>query len=95
MTSQVRRAAKSDLKALRVVRDLSEKKRHTFSLFIKICLADNNRSLFVATRVKKKTKKNKKQSLGFDRQIRYTNGNWEAAKGPSRSSSRAATRFAF
>ena len=34
MTSQVRRAAKSDLKALRVVRDLSEKKRHTFSLFI-------------------------------------------------------------
>ena len=40
MTSQVRRAAKSDCKALRVVRDLSEKKRHTFSLFIKICLAE-------------------------------------------------------
>ena len=34
MTSQVRRAAKSDLKALCVVRDLSEKKRHSFSLFI-------------------------------------------------------------
>ena len=40
MTSQMRRAAKSDLKALSVVRDLSEKKRHTFSLFIKICLAE-------------------------------------------------------
>ena len=40
MTSQVRRAAKSDLKALCVVRDLSEKKRHTFNLFIKICLAE-------------------------------------------------------
>ena len=37
----------------------------------------------------------KKQSQGFDKQIRYTNGNWEAAKGPSRSSSRAATRIAF
>ena len=48
--------------------------------------------LFVATRVKKT---NKKQSQGFDKQIRYTNGNWEAAKGPSRSSSRAATRIAF
>ena len=54
----------------------------------------DNRSLFVATRVKKK-KTNKKQSQGFNKQIRYTNGNWEAAKGPSRSSSRAATRIAF
>ena len=40
MTSQVRRAAKSDLKALSVVRNLFEKKRLTFSLFIKICLAE-------------------------------------------------------
>ena len=40
MTSQVRRAAKSDLKALSVVRNVLEKKRHTFSLFIKICLAE-------------------------------------------------------
>ena len=40
MTSQVRRAAKSDLKALCVVRNLFEKKRHTFTLFIKICLAE-------------------------------------------------------
>ena len=40
MTSQVRRAAKLDLKALCVVRDLSEKKTRTFSLFIKICLAE-------------------------------------------------------
>ena len=40
MTSQVRRAAKSDLKALRVVRDLCERKRHTFSLFIEMCLAE-------------------------------------------------------
>ena len=43
----------------------------------------------------KKKKKKKKQSQGFDKEIRYTNGNWEAAKGPSRSSSRAATRIAF
>ena len=48
----------------------------------------DNRSLFVATRVKK-------QSQGFDKQIRYTNGNWKAAKGPSQSSSRAATLIAF
>ena len=36
--------------------------------------------IFVATRVKTKKKKKKKQSQGFDKQIRYTNGNWEAAK---------------
>ena len=40
MTSYLRRAAKSDLKAFRVVRDLSEKKKHTFSSFIKIWLAE-------------------------------------------------------
>ena len=33
MTSLLRQAAKSDLKALCVVRDLSEKKRHTFRSF--------------------------------------------------------------
>ena len=33
-------AAKSDLKALCVVRDLSDKKKHTFSSFIKIYLAE-------------------------------------------------------
>ena len=38
VTGEARR--KSDLKALCVVRDLSEKKRHTFSLFLKICLAE-------------------------------------------------------
>ena len=40
MTSYLRRAAKSDLKALHVVRALSEKKRHTFGLFTKICLVE-------------------------------------------------------
>ena len=40
MTLQVRRATKSGFKALCVVRDLSEKKRHTFSLIIKICLIE-------------------------------------------------------
>ena len=44
---------------------------------------------------KKNKQTNKKQSQGFDKKIRYTNGNWEAAKGPSRSSSRAATQIAF
>ena len=33
-------AAKSDLKALCVVRDLSEKKKRTFSSFIKIYVAE-------------------------------------------------------
>ena len=36
----MRRASKSDFKALSVVRDLSERKKHTFSSFIKICLAE-------------------------------------------------------
>ena len=40
MTSYLRHAAILDLKGLCVVCDLSEKKRHTFSLFIKICLAE-------------------------------------------------------
>ena len=31
---------KSDLKAVCVVHDLCEKRRHTFSSFIKICLAE-------------------------------------------------------
>ena len=29
------------------------------------------------------SRQKKKQSQGFDKQIMYTNGNWEAAKGPS------------
>ena len=39
ITSYLRRAVNSDLKALCVVRDLSEEKRHTFSSCIKICSA--------------------------------------------------------
>ena len=49
MTSYLRRAAKSGLKALCFARDLSEKKRHSFNSFIKIDLAEvstvNNASL--------------------------------------------------
>ena len=47
MTSYLRHAAKSDLKALSVVRDLSEKKKHTFSSFFKICLSEVRLGMFI------------------------------------------------